>query len=205
MQLYIDGEKQDLSEYESDNLAGLLEEVKSNFEGRMIHSLKVDGESMNPESLDFNPPLDEVESIDIESIEIKRLLEEAVDKLQRHAPEVRKGFQQAQAEFLLGDNDKGYEKLLSSLEDLEWCALFLLKMKKNSQVDLDTEKIKALEEGLKRVKKIIEFVQKQEFQDATFLIDTVKNFTDFAEEIEDLSEKYYEKVKDLKAKENFNK
>ena len=205
MQLYIDGEKQDISEYESDNLADLLFEVENHFEGKKIHSLKVDGEDVNPEGLDFNPPLDEVESIDIESIEIKRLLEEALDKLQRRAPEVRKGFQQAQAEFLLGDNDRGYEKLMSSLEDLEWCALFLLKMKKNSQVDLDTEKIAALEEGLNRVKKIIEFVQKQEFQDATFLIDTIKNFTDFAKEVEDLSEKYYEKVEELKAKENFNK
>ena len=192
MEVYIDGQRLDPSEYESDDdLVELLAGTKAHLGEEIVDSVVVDGEQVDPNRPEINPDLDDVEKIDIELKDVRELMEETVENLHEYAPRVRKGLEKAQAEFRLGDNDKGYSLLRRSLEGMEWCVGVAQRLDNLKNGEMDTESRKNLEQMFDKIKKIIEMTQKYELQQSSFLSENLDSIIGYAEAIEDFSQDLY--------------
>ncbi|SDL68018.1 hypothetical protein [Halarsenatibacter silvermanii] len=195
MEVYIDGQRLDPSEYETDDdLVELLAGTKAHLGEKIVDSVVVDGEQVDPNRPEINPDLDDVERIDIELKDVNKLMEETVKNLHEYAPEVRKGLEKAQAGFRLGDKDKGYSLLRRSLEGMEWCVGVAQRLDNLKNGEMAAESRENLEQMFDKIKKIIEMAERYELQETSFMTDNIDSLIDYAEAIECFSDDLYEHI-----------
>jgi len=195
MEVYIDGQRLDPSEYESDDdLVELLAGTKAHLGEEIVDSVVVDGEQVDPNRPEINPDLDDVDRIDIELKDVRELMEETANNLHKYAPKVRKGLEKAQAEFRLGDNDKGFSLLRRSLEGMEWCVGVAQRLDNLKNGEMETDSRENLEEIFDKIKRIIEMAEKYGLKNSSFMSDNLNSIIDYAEAIESFSEDLYEHI-----------
>ena len=105
-----------------------------------------------------------------------------------------KGLEKAQAEFRLGDNDKGFSLLRRSLEGMEWCVGVAQRLDNLKNGEMETESRENLEEMFDKIKRIIEMAEKYGLQDSSFMSDNLDSIIGYAEAIEDFSQDLYEHI-----------
>jgi len=193
MEVYIGGEKQDPSMYEGeDDLGELLTRVKEEFSDTIVSGLEIDGVEKDPNRPPEKLALDEVERIDIKLKPVDELMQEAIETLHEYAPRVKKGFKKAAVELKLGDSDKGLTLFSRSVEGLEWCVNTTLKLRELSG-DRDVAQSRSkMEKTFEGFKMIIRQSEKYGLKETSFLVDNIDQVIDYAEHIEDLSNKLYQ-------------
>lgn len=193
MEVYIDGEKQNASKYDSDDdLVELLAEVKSHLEDEIVHVVKVDGRDVDSNRPNYNPSLNNVDRIDIELKKIQELMSETVENLYNYAPRVTKGLKKAQAEFKLGDEEKGYKLLEKSLNGLEWCLGVAVRLENLTEGKDVSDTKNEISCRFQEVKQVIDTSRKLE--QSSFLASNLDRLIPCAQGIETMAYELHEKI-----------
>ena len=193
MEVYIDGEKQNASNYDSDDdLVELLAEVKSHLDDAIVYEVKVDGQSVDPNRPELNPELDKVEKIDIELKKIQELMSETVENLYNYAPRVTRALKKAQEEFKLGDEEKGYKLLEKSLYGLEWCLGVTVRLENLSKGKNLSDTKQEINCKFQEVKQVIDASRK--LKQSSFLANNLDRLIPCAEGIETMAYELHERI-----------
>ena len=194
MEVIIDGEKQDVSQYRSDDdFRQLLAEIKSNLDDKIVNTCVVDEKNVDPNRPQYNPSLEEIDRVEIGLRDVEGLVEETVETLVDYVPNVRRGFKNAQVEFNFGDDDEGFNLLEQALQGFQWCLSVTTRI---AQLD-ESEKLKdmsaELSGGFQEMLDLVDIDEemKNEEDMLTNRIDELLELVDDIEEVtKELVEKY---------------
>lgn len=193
MEVIIDGEKQDVSQYESDeDFKQLLAEIKSNLDDKIVNTCVVDEKNVDPNRPQYNPSLDEVEKIEIGLRDVEDLIEETVGTLVDYVPNVRKGFTNAQFEFKMGDEDDGYNLLEQALQGFQWC----LSVTSRIAGLVDDEKLAEMNEKLSTgFQEMLDLVDIDEElkKEEDLLINRIDELLDLVDDIQEITDELAER------------
>ena len=120
MDIYINNEQVDSDKYIGGNLSAILQEINKSLDTKVVQEVICDGQELNPNSLETNPKLSEIDKLEVTTIEVQDLVKQTMADLQEYLPKVIKGFNQASAQLKIGNQSNGYEILNYALQGLRW-------------------------------------------------------------------------------------
>ncbi len=120
MDIYINNEQVDSDKYIGGNLSAILQEINKSLDTKVVQKVICDGQELNPNSLESNPKLSEIDKLEVTTIEVQDLIKQTMADLQEYLPKVIKGFNQASAQIDAGNTSNGYEILNYALQGLRW-------------------------------------------------------------------------------------
>ncbi|SDL68055.1 hypothetical protein [Halarsenatibacter silvermanii] len=194
MEVIIDGEKQDVSQYKSDeDFQQLLAEIKSNLDDKIVNTLVINDEkNVDPNRPQYNPSLDEIDKIEIGLRDVEDLIEETVNTLVDYVPNVRRGFKNAQVEFNFGDDDEGFNLLEQALQGFQWCLSVTTRI---AQME-DSEKLKdmsaELSGGFQEMLDLVDIDEEMQNEE-DMLINRIDELLKLVDDIEEVAEKLVDK------------
>lgn len=194
MEIIIDGEKQDASQYKSDeDFQQLLAEIKSKLDDKIVNTCVVNEKNVDPNRPQYNPDLEEVEKVEIGLREVDDLVEETLGTLADYVPEVRKGFKNAQVEFNFGDDDEGYNLLEQALQGFQWCLSVTTRI---AQLEEEDEKLQEmstkLSDGFQDMLDLVD-IDEELKNEEDMLINRIDELLDLVNDIEEVTEELADK------------
>ena len=120
MEIYINNEQVDSDKYIGGNLSAILQEINKSLDEKVVKEVICDGQELNPNNLESNPKLSEIDKLEVLTIKVQDLIKQTMADLQEYLPKVIKGFKQAAAQLKLGNQANGYEILNYALQGLRW-------------------------------------------------------------------------------------
>ena len=120
MDIYINNEKVDSDKYIGGNLSAILEEINKSLDKKVVHEVICDGQELDPNKLESNPKMSEIDKIEVTTIKVQDLIKQTMADLQEYLPKVIKGFDQAATQLKMGNQSSGYEILNYALQGLRW-------------------------------------------------------------------------------------
>jgi len=194
MEIIIDGEKQDASQYKSDeDFQQLLAEIKSKLDDKIVNTCVVNEKNVDPNRPRYNPDLEEVEKVEIGLREVDDLVEETLGTLADYVPEVRKGFKNAQVEFNFGDDDEGYNLLEQALQGFQWCLSVTTRI---AQLEEEDEKLQEmstkLSDGFQDMLDLVD-IDEELKNEEDMLINRIDELLDLVNDIEEVTEELADK------------
>lgn len=120
MDIYINNEQVESDKYIGGNLSAILQEINKSLDTKVVQKVICDGQELNPNNLETNPKMSEIDKIEVSTIEVKELVKQTMADLQEYLPKVINGFNQASAQIKLGNESNGYEILNYALQGLRW-------------------------------------------------------------------------------------
>lgn len=120
MDIYINNEQVDSDKYIGGNLSAILQEINKSLDTKVVQEVICDGQELNPNNLETNPKLSEIDKLEVTTIEVQDLVKQTMADLQEYLPKVIKGFNQASTQLKIGNQSNGYEILNYALQGLRW-------------------------------------------------------------------------------------
>ena len=120
MDIYINNEQVDSDKYIGGNLSAILQEINKSLDTKVVQEVICDGQELNPNNLETNPKMSEIDKLEVTTIEVQDLVKQTMADLQEYLPKVIKGFNQASAQLKIGNQSNGYEILNYALQGLRW-------------------------------------------------------------------------------------
>jgi len=194
MEIIIDGEKQDVSQYKSDeDFQQLLAEIKSKLDDNIVNTCVVNEKNVDPNRPQYNPDLEEVEKVEIGLREVDDLVEETLDTLADYVPEVRKGFKNAQVEFNFGDDDEGYNLLEQALQGFQWCLSVTTRIAQLQEGDEKLQEMsRKLSDGFQDMLDLVD-IEEELKNEEDMLINRIDELLNLVRDIEEVTEELADK------------
>ncbi|SDL68129.1 hypothetical protein [Halarsenatibacter silvermanii] len=151
MEILLNGKKQDLGMYDKiDDMRELIKFIHTFIGEDIVKTVEIDEEEYTAEEIEagLNLDMDAVSRVNLKTTDDKKKARENIKaNVIEELPEMRDNFQQAAAEFALGDEEKGYEMVHDTLKNLEWIVLKIeVSLKRNDDED-GLEEINSIKEG----------------------------------------------------------
>ena len=193
MEVIIDGEKQDVSQYESDeDFKQLLAEIKSNLDDKIVNTCVVNEKNVDPNRPQYNPGLENVEKVEIGLRNVEELIEETVETLIGYVPKVRRGFKNAQVEFNFGDDDEGYNLLEQALQGFQWCLSVTTRIAQLEEGEKIQEMNEKLSDGFQDMLDLVDIDEEMK-EEEDMLINRIQELLELVKDIEKLTDELAER------------
>lgn len=155
MDILLNGKKMDLGIYNKINdMQELMRFIRKFMGEGIVETVEIDKEEYTAEELEagLNLDMDSVSRVNIKTIEDASKARESIKaNLIKKLPQMRDNFKQASTEFALGDEDKGYQLVYYTLQELEWIVFKIEASLKRNDGEEDLEEINAIKEGFDEI------------------------------------------------------